>query len=228
MPSPEDSVAVVPSTENSTIDDPIEDHPDAEIKTVFEDPIDFNIKHPLQNSWVLWFDNPQRKNTNQANWSQNLKNLITIDTVEDFWGVYNNIMKATTLSNSANYHLFKLGIQPAWEDKQNANGGKWVINVPKRKSPSGADLDQLWLYTMLACIGEAFPDSEEICGAVVSIRKVDRISLWTRSALDREKQERTGVQWKKSLGWDDKIGYQAHSDALRKNSSYSNAEMYTV
>ncbi|KAF9349441.1 eukaryotic translation initiation factor 4E, partial [Mortierella sp. NVP85] len=53
--------------------------------TVFNDPVNFNVKHPLHNPWTLWFDNPPKK-SNEKNWEQSLKELITIDTVEDFWG----------------------------------------------------------------------------------------------------------------------------------------------
>ena len=49
------------------------------------DPTDFSVKHPLQNRWTLWFDNPGRR-TNLLSWSQNLREVITVDTVEDFWG----------------------------------------------------------------------------------------------------------------------------------------------
>ncbi|KAJ3038342.1 hypothetical protein HDV00_000763 [Rhizophlyctis rosea] len=204
-----------------------EDPKDDGVTTIFEDPVNFNAKHPLENRWTMWFDNPGKK-TNQANWAQNLKNLITFDSVEDFWGIYNNVQKASQLAAGSNYHLFKEGVRPEWEDPTNAKGGKWVLPIPK---PKKGELDQLWLYTLLACVGEAFPDQDEVCGAVVSIRKQqDRISLWTRSALDEDKQRRTGEQWKRSLGLGegDKIGYQAHSDALRKNSSFSNSDMYVV
>jgi translation initiation factor 4E len=29
-----------------------------EIKTVFDDPENFNVKHPLMNNWTLWFTKP--------------------------------------------------------------------------------------------------------------------------------------------------------------------------
>ncbi|KAJ3299183.1 hypothetical protein HK104_009787 [Borealophlyctis nickersoniae] len=197
------------------------------VTTIFEDPMNFNVKHPLEHRWTLWFDNPGKKAT-QANWAFSLKNLITLDSVEDFWGVYNNVQKAGQLPAGSNYHLFKEGVRPEWEDPRNAKGGKWVLQLAKKRQ---AELDQLWLFTLLACVGETFTESDEICGAVVSIRKAqDRIALWTKNALDQEKVEQIGQQWKKSLGLGDgdRIGYQAHSDALRKNSSFSNADMYVV
>ena len=52
-----------------------------------QDPVlqlDYSIKHPLHNTWTLWFDNPGRKNSAQ-NWAQNLKEVFSFTTVEDFW-----------------------------------------------------------------------------------------------------------------------------------------------
>jgi translation initiation factor 4E len=60
------------------------DNSDA-IKTVFHDQKNYNVKHPLQNTWTLWFDNPGKK-ANTQSWSQNLKEVVNVDTVEDFWG----------------------------------------------------------------------------------------------------------------------------------------------
>lgn len=47
---------------------------------------DFGKKHPLENRWTLWFDNPS-KNSKQssATWGQSLRAVYTFDTVEDFW-----------------------------------------------------------------------------------------------------------------------------------------------
>lgn len=55
------------------------------VTTVFHDRINYNVKHPLHNSWTLWFDNPGKK-ASVSSWSQNLKEIVTLDTVEDFWG----------------------------------------------------------------------------------------------------------------------------------------------
>jgi len=31
---------------------------DSEVRTVFHDPENFNVKHPLMNTWTLWFTKP--------------------------------------------------------------------------------------------------------------------------------------------------------------------------
>lgn len=54
--------------------------------TVFHDPNNFNVKHPLQNMWTLWFTKPSSSKDN--NWNELLKEVVTFDSVEEFWGVY--------------------------------------------------------------------------------------------------------------------------------------------
>src|SRR5437763_12774021 len=34
---------------------------EGEMRTVFSDPLNFNVKHPLYHEWTLWFDNPGKK-----------------------------------------------------------------------------------------------------------------------------------------------------------------------
>ncbi|RHZ79801.1 hypothetical protein Glove_140g224 [Diversispora epigaea] len=188
---------------------------EGEMRTVFSDPVNFNVKHPLFNSWTLWFDNPGKK-ASTASWSQNLKELITFDSVEEFWGVYNNIVKASDLFSGSNYHLFKHGIKPMWEDTANEQGGKWVIQFPRNKT--GEEINNYWLYTMLACIGESFDYPDEICGTVVSVRKIFyRISLWTRTSTNKEICETLGRQLKQTLGVssNQQLEFQPHSDSIK-------------
>lgn len=47
--------------------------------------LDLTVSHPLQNAWTFYFDNPLL-NTNAQSWAENLKELVTVDTVESFWG----------------------------------------------------------------------------------------------------------------------------------------------
>jgi len=186
---------------------------DDDPRTVFEDPTAFNVKHPLYSSWTLWFDSPATKTRNgipqtplssvtpstpmtaaAAGWMDDIKKVISFDSVEEFWGLYNNIVPPSQLPQKANYYLFKEGIIPAWEDPANKDGGKWSIQLPKDKNR--ANIDKMWLFTMLSAIGETFdpslsnpssPDSTPppslISGVIVSTRpQFYRVSIWTRLA----------------------------------------------
>lgn len=41
-------------------------------------------KHPLENAWTFWFDNPSAK-SKQAAWGSSIRPVYTFSTVEDFW-----------------------------------------------------------------------------------------------------------------------------------------------
>ncbi|PKI83115.1 eukaryotic translation initiation factor 4E [Malassezia vespertilionis] len=177
---------------------PSEETQDGDVKTVFQDPSDFNLKHPLFNKWTLWFDNLQQKGVGSAkerreSWGANLHKVVGLDSVEEFWGLYNNIVPPSSLPQSSNYYLFKDGIQPAWEDPANGNGGKWSLQLPREKHRG--QIDKLWLYTMLAAIGETLEtpsaqkqppcsrEDELVTGVILQARpNYYRISIWTRRA----------------------------------------------
>ncbi|KAH9930547.1 translation initiation factor eIF 4e-like domain-containing protein [Epithele typhae] len=52
------------------------------------------------------------------------------------------------LERNSNYHLFKSGIKPMWEDDANANGGKWVLTM--KNNP--ALLDRCWSWLAMALL----------------------------------------------------------------------------
>ncbi|KAJ4307348.1 eukaryotic translation initiation factor 4E [Collariella sp. IMI 366227] len=89
--------------------------------TVFHDKENFNVKHPLLNRWTLWFTKPASGKGD--NWNDLLKEVITFESVEEFWGVYNNIAHVSELALKADYHLFKEGVRPdKWsKDKRSVN-----------------------------------------------------------------------------------------------------------
>ncbi|KAL6774336.1 EIF4E [Auxenochlorella protothecoides x Auxenochlorella symbiontica] len=184
--------------------------------------------HPLETKWTFWFDNPEGKQ-HQAQWGKTLRPVYTFGTVEEFWGLYNNILPPSRLAVGADIHLFRDGIEPKWEDPACANGGKWSFLIPRGGSPSAAQLlDTNWLHVILACIGEQFDDGEEICGGVVNVRaKQYRIALWTRTAANEAVQVAIAKQLKEVLQMSDhaKIGFMAHSDAKQSNKP---KDRYTV
>ncbi|MCO5600492.1 hypothetical protein L7F22_054605 [Adiantum nelumboides] len=99
--------------------------------------------------------------------------------------IYNNVIQPSQLAPGADFHCFKAGIEPKWEDPICAHGGKWSITSQRGKSM----IDTLWLYTVLATIGEQFSESDEICGVVVSIRaRLEKLALWTKIASNEGAQ----------------------------------------
>ncbi|KAI9836524.1 MAG: eukaryotic translation initiation factor 4E [Sclerophora amabilis] len=147
--------------------------------TVFHDADNFTVKHPLMHKWTLWFTKPPSGKGD--NWNDLLKEVVTFDSVEEFWGVYNNITPTSELALKSDYHLFKQGVRPEWEDSQNKHGGKWAYQFKEKRN---VPIDELWLHVMLAAIGETLENEEdgEVTGVVVNVRKgFYRIGLWTKT-----------------------------------------------
>ena len=152
----------------------------------------------LHCKWTIWYDNPRLADPDK-DWKDNLSCCGTFETIEEFWKIYNNLKPASQLPVNSNYHVFRYGVIPMWEDPTNKDGGKFVLTIPKKDSKSGR-CDEWWLFTVLAIIGETIDvDGNEVCGAVVSIRKnQDRIALWLKSN-DKDRCTKVGARWKKCL-----------------------------
>ncbi|KAF9354065.1 hypothetical protein BGX26_008121 [Mortierella sp. AD094] len=91
--------------------------------------------------------------------------------VELFARYFNWIEKPHRMENSANYHLFKDGIKPMWEDPANANGGRWIVTL-LNKNPEL--LDRCWIELAYALVGEQLDAGDDICGAAFVIPKFYR------------------------------------------------------
>ncbi|TFK39314.1 translation initiation factor eIF 4e-like domain-containing protein [Crucibulum laeve] len=178
-------------------------------------------EHPLQFAWTIYHDSkskypytpapasavpPSATPSNageftphppeSTDYEAGLTVVGEFDTVEQFCRYFNWLKPPSQLERNSNYHLFKSGIKPMWEDEANANGGKWVLTM--KNNP--ALLDRCWNWLAMALVGEELEDGDEICGAVVSLRsKVDRIQVWTRSKDDVEKLNGIGKKLVKLL-----------------------------
>ncbi|GFY16392.1 eukaryotic translation initiation factor 4E [Trichonephila clavipes] len=175
------------------------------------------IKHPLQNMWSLWF----YKNDRTKSWEENLMEIITFDTVEDFWALYNHLEVVSKIPLGCDYALFKQGIKPMWEDVRNKQGGRWLLNV--QKSQRNTDLNNYWLEILLCMIGEAFDESsDDVNGTVVQIRnKGDKLAVWTADVKHYDAIMKIGRTIKERLNLHPRntIGYEAHADTQIKTGS---------
>jgi len=194
---------------------------DMDFVEVDETEEDLAGKHPLQYRYVLWFNRRVHGARTQENYEKNIKRVGSFATVEDFWTHFSFVIRANDLPNTSDYHLFKKGIKPMWEDDANKSGGKWILRLRKGLA------SKYWEDLVLAIIGEQFDVGNEICGAVVSIRyQEDIISLWTRDCQDSEVKLRIMDTMKRvlSLKEDARLEYKNHDASIRDNSSFRNTE----
>jgi len=187
--------------------------------------------HPLENEWSFWYDKrpaaSRRIKGEQESYESNLREIGNFGTVEDFWRYYNHMVKPSKIETNANYHFFKKGIKPMWEDPKNAKGGKWVITLKDK-----ALVDILWENVLLALVGETLDIDDEVCGAVFSRRKGgDRIAVWNCNRDNELAITAVGRQLKAILGADfnkAQSSYQNHEDSIKTGTSYSNPSRYKM
>ncbi|KAK1761028.1 translation initiation factor eIF 4e-like domain-containing protein [Echria macrotheca] len=167
--------------------------------------------HPLRNSWVFWFRPPISKANGFIEYEKTLHPIACCDTVEDFFAVYQHLKRPSSLPQVSDYHLFKKGIRPIWEDEENKNGGKWIVRLRKGVA------DRYWEDLLLAIIGDQFSEAgEEVCGAVLSVRNgEDIISIWARIGGQRVLKIRETMKRVLSFPPDTKVDWKSHDSSIQ-------------
>jgi len=161
--------------------------------------------YPLNDSWTLWY----------GPWDK-IQKVYEITSINDFWKVFNNIVDIPYLTFKKDYHFFKTGIQPTYEDPKNMEGG--CINIEIKNEYIG----KIWIYTLLGVIGMNFTDYENITGIVGSAKASgkSRISLWVNTNKDVTILNRIATEWKKMISKESyKLGFFPHSQVKSWNPS---------
>lgn len=184
----------------------------------------------LQNEWVLFYDFSARTSTTrERSFGESLKVVAHINSVESFWAMFNAILLPSEMELGANYHFFKKGIKPLWEDPSNINGGKWVLQL----KPAIVKMDSCWMHCLLGLIGEIVDMGDDVTGAVASRRsKIERISIWTRS---KDEQVNLGigkrlVEAMKLIEHqvEFEMSFQHHEDSMERSASFTNTPRITT
>ena len=130
-------------------------------------------QHALKATWVIWYRPPTPK---YSAYEKSTIPIASIHSVESFWSVYSHLKRPSLLPTVSDYHIFKKGIRPVWEDEANKKGGKWIVRLKKGVA------DRYWEDLLLAMVGDQFAEAgDEVCGAVLSVRSgEDVLSVWTR------------------------------------------------
>lgn len=137
-------------------------------------PLDLAVPWPLKYTWTVWYRPPTPKNTD---YEKSIVAMCKFGTAQEFWKVFTHLKRPSTLPSVSDYHVFKQGIRPVWEDEENKRGGKWIMRLKKGVA------DRYWEELLMALVGDQFMEAgEEVCGFVLSVRSgEDVFSIWTKN-----------------------------------------------
>ncbi|KAK9432590.1 translation initiation factor eIF 4e-like domain-containing protein [Lipomyces doorenjongii] len=180
------------------------------------DPISYNIsapEHPLKYNWTLWFLH-RAPGVKISDYEKATKEISSFSTAEDFWRLYSYLARPSALPYTSEYHLFKTGVRPIWEDPTNVNGGKWILKLKKGTGSIP------WESLLLAIIGGEFGNSlgDEVVGAVISIRReADIISVWNKQGSNGAINLKIRDIIRNVLGLSNiAIEYKVHADSMKE------------
>jgi hypothetical protein len=158
----------------------------------------------LATSWSLW---EHQRNTHN-NYDKNSCCIGSFSTIGDFWRYYNNYPTPANIfymgntkpklknpeREIASLSLFRNDIEPKWEHDENKDGGEFAI----RKFKNMGDIDKLWELLSVYCVGELFPNSDQITGIRVvdssipsNKRILHRIEIWFSSLEHKDSIEKS-------------------------------------
>lgn len=134
---------------------------------------DDQAEHILKDTWNIFYRPPTT--SRDKDYEKSIIRVASVGTIEGFWTIYAHLKRPSQLPTVSDYHIFKDGIRPVWEDDANKKGGKWIIRLKKGVA------DRYWEDLLLAIVGDQFMEaSDEVCGAVLSVRSgEDVLSVWT-------------------------------------------------
>ncbi|KAL9106693.1 MAG: hypothetical protein Q9227_008345 [Pyrenula ochraceoflavens] len=173
-------------------------------------------EHALRSSWTLFYRPPTNK---YQDYEKSTIQLASIGTVESFWTIYSHLKRPSSLPAVSDYHIFKKGIRPVWEDEANKKGGKWIIRLKKGVA------DRYWEDLLLAIIGDQFVEAaDEVCGAVLSVRSgEDVLSVWTKNDGGRNIKIRETVKRLLAFPSDTNIIWKSHDDSIAQRTALDQA-----
>ena len=155
---------------------------------------------PLLDPWTMWVKYTSN-GSGTSNYSTAFTEMCSFSTIEEFWSNWNHIPSPGKVFFDGNdrkgvgpdgrlveeFCVFKKGIQPAWEDPANKDGGDFSVRVSLKPE----QLDIYFLNTVLAMIGNQLCDDDNICGVRVVDKSAGkgamcRFELWIKHSDDRK------------------------------------------
>ncbi|GAB5369435.1 hypothetical protein AAMO2058_001404300 [Amorphochlora amoebiformis] len=147
--------------------------------------------------------------------AEGIKKIGSFGTANGFWSNYKYLTPPGDLKpkRGIDYHCFRSGIKPIWEDPSNENGGEWILRMKKGVATKS------WENMLLAMLSGELGEGDEICGIVISIKPTeDRLTVWNKTGANKDivAKIRDGIQRVLKVPNADAFEYLAHSSKIRQ------------
>ena len=116
------------------------------------------------------------KSLEEKEFFEKIIKIADVSNVTEFWEVFQHLKKPSQCPIGTDYHIFKKGIIPMWEDDNNKNGGKLSVLLTWKFA------NVIWEEVTFNLAKGLLPHFEYINGIVISMRpKFVVLSFWIKT-----------------------------------------------
>ena len=136
---------------------------------------------------TYWYQSNEARRLYNDDWHQRQSPLVTVHTVEYLWHIHEYLKLVSQLEDGCDYSVFKYGIFPDWDHRENREGGRLIVKIGKERN-----IDQCWESILVFLVEE---NDMLVNGVVVSKRKKEnKLVVWLHDVSQVEGVKR--VAWK--------------------------------
>ena len=112
---------------------------------------------------------------NEEEFLEKIIKIADVSNINEFWEVFQHLKKPNQCPIGSDYHIFKKGIVPMWEDKSNKDGGKLSVLLTWKYA------NVIWEEVTFNFAKGLLPYYDYINGIVISVRpKFLALSFWIK------------------------------------------------
>jgi hypothetical protein len=182
-----------------------------------------NVDTPvyLDSPWTFWYDMYPGPGLTAEQYAGAMRKIATVDNIQDFWGIYNNLPGLESIPNKSSYHLMKYESLPLWEDQANINGGNFSFKIKR------SDAEHVWVQMLVRVVGEQFLSvlhgNDDIQGISVNMRAGGEAAIyfWNKNAklVDTSKMIRKIKEVLQGVDFLQEPSYRVHREEVNFNPS---------
>ncbi|KAA6400697.1 MAG: hypothetical protein EZS28_003778 [Streblomastix strix] len=142
----------------------------------------------LKYKFSLYFQEPSKQSgkvqKSEKDWMAGFHHIYTCTTLENFWRMCHNIPRPQKIPARSSYYMFKEGVKPAWEDKENVGGGRFQI-IQKQTLINRDHFEFVFFDLLILLVCDQLPSTDLITGVQFNNNK-QAIEIWVKKGINQE------------------------------------------